>query len=124
MTNFFAVVAIVIACLGLFCLSYYAVQQRIREVAVRRIFGAGLIDVLMLLSGRYIVIVLASCLVGSAVTFYIMRDWLQNFAFAIHLTPLDFLIPLVTISMLVIATVFYNCLKTAIVNPAHSLKEN
>jgi putative ABC transport system permease protein len=124
MAAFFAILAIIIACLGLFCLSYYTVQRRVREVAVRKIFGAGLADVLLLLSKKYVVIVLVSCLIGSTATFYIMRDWLQNFAFAIRLSPMDFLIPLIAILLLVTATILYNCLKTAIVNPSHSLKQN
>jgi putative ABC transport system permease protein len=122
--TFFAVLAIVIACLGLFCLSYYAVQRRIREVAVRRIFGAGVLDVLLLLAKRYVMITFLSCLIGAAVTFYIMQDWLQNFAFAIRLSPIDFLIPLVMIYILVIVTVFFNSVKTAVANPTHSLKQN
>ena len=123
MAAFFAVLAIIIACLGLFCLSYYNVQRRIREVAVHKIFGAKLIDVLLLLSKKYVMIALVSCLIGSSVTFYIMNAWLQNFAFAIRLTLLDFLIPMVAILLLVAAMIFYNCLKTAATNPSHALKQ-
>lgn len=122
LAKYFALLAIVIACLGLFALSYYTVQNRIKEVAVRKVFGAGIFDVMLLLSQKYVGIAVISCVVGSIVTFYIMGEWLQNFAFAIRLRPLDFLVPLAAITVLVIGTVSYNCLRTSILNPSHSLK--
>jgi putative ABC transport system permease protein len=122
-TNYFAVLAVVIASMGLLALSYYHAQARSREVAIRKVFGAGVIDVLALLSGKYIRIVILSCLVGSAITFFIMRDWLQNFAFSIHLNAMDFVLPLVAIFGVVIATISYNCLKSSIINPSRSLQQ-
>lgn len=124
LAKYFALLAIMIACLGLFALSYYTVQNRIKEVAVRKVFGAGIVDVMLLLSRQYVSIAIISCLLGSIITFYVMKEWLQNFAFAIHLGPFDFLVPLVAITVLVIGTVSYNCLRTSILNPSHSLKHN
>ena len=113
-----------IACLGLFALSYFSVQKRIREVAVRKVFGAGIFDVLLLLSKNYLKISVISCLLGSLLAFYLMTEWLQNFAFAIHLGLADFLIPLIAITAVVTLTVSYNCCRTSLINPSHSLKHN
>jgi putative ABC transport system permease protein len=124
LAGYFALVAIVIASLGLFSLSYYTVHRRIREVAVRKVFGARVFDVLVLLSRQYIVIAVISSLLGTVISFYVMNVWLQNFAFAITLSAFDFFIPAVGITTLVLFTVIYNCLRTALANPSYSLKQN
>jgi putative ABC transport system permease protein len=124
LANYFSLLAIVIACLGLFALSYYSVQRKINEIAVRKVFGAGMLDVLLLLSKKYFGIAILSCLVGSLITFYVMDEWLQNFAFAIRLGIPDFLIPLSAITIIVVLTVSYNCLKTSLINPSQSLKHH
>ena len=124
LATYFSFLAIVIACLGLFALSYFSAQKRVREMAVRKVFGAGVLDVLLLLSGTYLKISLVSSLFGSLLAFYVMRDWLQNFAFAVHLGLSDFFIPFIVITAIVALTVGYNCCKTTFVNPSHSLKNN
>jgi len=124
LAKYFSFLAIVIACLGLFALSYFSAQKRVREMAVRKVFGAGVLDVLLLLSGTYLKISLVSSLFGSLLAFYVMRDWLQNFAFAVHLGLSDFFIPFIVITAIVALTVGYNCCKTTFVNPSHSLKNN
>ncbi len=124
LAKYFAFLAIAIACLGLFALSYYSVQRRMMEIAVRKVFGAGSFDILFLLSKSYVKITVISCLVGSLLTFYLMKEWLQNFAFATTLNGFDFLIPLIFITFIVLTTVSYNCVRTSFVNPSHSLKHN
>ena len=124
LAKYFAFLAIVIACLGLFALSYFSAQKRIREMAVRKVFGASIFDVLLLLSGNYLKISVVSCLLGSLLAFYLMSDWLQNFAFAVRLGLSDFFIPWIAITCIVALTVSYNCFKTSFVNPSHSLKNN
>ena len=124
LAKYFAMLAIGIACLGLFALSYFSVQKRIREVAVRKVFGADIFDVLILLSKNYLKISVISCFLGSLLAFYLMTEWLQNFAFAIHLGFTDFLIPLIAITAVVTLTVSYNCCRTSLINPSHSLKHN
>lgn len=124
LTKYFAVLAIVIACTGLFALSYYSAQRRIKEVAVRKIFGARVYDVLLLLSTNYLKVTILSGLIGSALTFYLMQAWLQNFAFAVHIDFRDFLVPLATIIIISLLTISYNCLKVSLANPSQSLKHD
>jgi putative ABC transport system permease protein len=121
---YFALVAIIIAGLGLFSLSYYTVHRRIKEVAVRKVFGARVFDVLVLLSRQYFVIAIVSSLVGTVISFYVMNGWLQNFAFAITLNAFDFVVPSIGITTFVLVAVTYNCLKTALASPSHSIKQN
>jgi putative ABC transport system permease protein len=123
LTKYFAFLAITVACLGLFALSYYVAQARVKEIAVRKVFGAHLYDVLILLSKNYIVISLFSSIIGSCIAFVIMDEWLQNFAFAIELGIWDFLLPMMIITFVVFVTVCYNCFRASSINPSHSLKQ-
>jgi putative ABC transport system permease protein len=124
LAKYFSLLAITISCLGLFALSYYAVQKRTMEIAVRKVFGARSFDILLLLSKSYVRITLISGLMGSAFTFYLMNEWLQNFAFATTLDFFDFVIPFIFITSIVLTTVSYNCLRTFFINPSNSLKHN
>ena len=124
LTQYFAVLAIAIACFGLFSLSYYSVQRRIREMAVRKILGASVIDVTVLLARGYLTIACVSCLLGSLVTWYAMHEWLQNFAFTIQLSATDFLVPMGAVTFVVIATFSYSCVKTSLINPSTTLKQS
>jgi putative ABC transport system permease protein len=124
LSKYFASLAIIIACLGLFALSYYSTQRRTKEVAVRKIFGARIFNLLFFLSKSYLKITVVSGLLGSFLTFYLMNAWLQNFAFAIDLDVTDFLIPLTAVTIIAAVTVSYNCLKISLTNPSHSLRDN
>ena len=122
LTKYFAMLAITIACLGLFALSFYGAQRRIKEIAVRKIFGAQFFDVVWLLTVNYIKVGFISCVVGSCVTLFIMNEWLENFAFSISLGSRDFLAPLAIITLIILGTVSYNCIRASSLNPSHALK--
>jgi putative ABC transport system permease protein len=124
LTQYFALLAILISCFGLFSLSYYSVQRRIREMAVRKILGASIMDIVLLLARGYISIAFASCMLGSLFTWYAMHKWLQHFAFTIHLDARDFLAPMIAITFVVMATISYSCLKTSFINPSATLKQS
>ncbi|HKZ37637.1 MAG TPA: FtsX-like permease family protein, partial [Chryseolinea sp.] len=124
LAKYFSFLAILIACFGLFSLSFYTVQRRIKEIAVRKVFGATVRDVLLLLSKNYFKIALISCSAGSSLTFYVMNEWLANFAFAIRLGALDFLIPLLAITLIILCTISYNCIRTSFATSSKSLKHD
>lgn len=124
LAKYFALLAILIACFGLFSLSYYNVKRRTREMAVRKVLGASVINVTMLLARGYLVIACVSCLLGSLITWYAMNEWLQNFAFAIHLNKADFLIPMAAITSFVMVTISYSCIRTSLINPSTTLKQS
>jgi len=122
LTKYFALTSIVISGLGLFALSAYSMQNKTKEVAVRKVYGAEFRDVVVLLSRPYIIMTLLSSGIGSALSIYIMQRWLSNFAFSVELQVLDFVMPLMFILVIVLATLSYNCVKIAITNPSKSLK--
>jgi putative ABC transport system permease protein len=93
-------------------------------MAVRKILGASIMDVVFLLARGYFSIAFVSCMLGSLFTWYAMHKWLQNFAFTIHLDARDFLAPMVAITFVVMATISYACLKTSLINPSKTLKQS
>jgi len=122
LTKYFALTSLVIAALGQFALSAYSMQNRLKEIAIRKVYGADLKDILVLLLRPYILMTLGSSIIGTCISFYIMDKWLQNFAFSIDLRLLDFIIPLLFILIIVLLTLGYNCVRTAITNPSRNLK--
>jgi putative ABC transport system permease protein len=119
--QFFAAIAIVIACAGLFALAAHHVQYRTREIAVRKVFGARTAQVITWLTAQYVRIVLISAVLGSVITFYAMQQWLQNFAFAVTPVAGDFVGPLLALLSITLMAVAYPCVKASWKNPARTL---
>jgi putative ABC transport system permease protein len=117
----FAAIAVIIACAGLFALAAHHVQYRVREIAVRKVFGARTTQVITWLTARYIRIVLISAALGSVITFYTMRAWLENFAFAITPGVADFAGSLLALLGITLVAVAYPCVRASWKNPARTL---
>ncbi|TSJ43036.1 FtsX-like permease family protein [Mucilaginibacter corticis] len=118
----FTVLAIVIACLGLFGLSAYAAEQRIKEIGIRKVLGASVYNIAQMLSLNFIKLVCIAVLISSPVTYYIMQKWLQDFAYRI--TIQWWLLAISGLSALLIAliTVSLQTIKAAVANPIKSLR--
>jgi len=123
LTKYFAVISILISCLGLFALSTYAIQNKLKEIAVRKVYGASVRDIVVDLTKPYLILIIFSTIIGSVITFFLMQNWLNNFAFRISLSPVDFCIPTLFLFFMVLTTLAYNCIKSALQNPIISLKE-
>ncbi len=120
--RFFSVLAIFISCLGLFGLSSFTAQQRTREMSIRKILGATLLDRLLLLTREFfLLIVTASCL-ALPLSWLGMKRWLENFAYPIKLSGQLFILPVVFIILVTLVTVSTQVLKTVFINPVDSLK--
>ncbi len=118
----FAFLAIFIACLGLFGLSSYTTTQRTREIGIRKVAGSSSGNAILLLLRYFIIQVLIAVPVGLGIGFYIMSNWLQNFAYKIGIGWWFFLAPLSLVLVITIITVSSQVIKTANVNPAESLR--
>jgi putative ABC transport system permease protein len=119
---FFAAFAIFIACLGLFGLVAYATLQRTKEIGIRKVLGASVKNILILLSRDFIrQIVIAIC-VALPLLIWGLRHWLEQYAFHIALSGLLFIVPLVSIIVIALLIVMLKSLKVAIANPVDSLK--
>ena len=117
-----AVVAIVLACLGLAGLAAFAAEQRTREIGIRKVLGASASHLVVLISQDFARLAVFASLIACPVGYFLMRDWLQNFAYQIDLAVWPFLLSIVI--LLVIAVLTAGCLvwKTARANPVDILR--
>jgi len=118
----FTVLAILIACLGLFGLASYTVEQRTKEIGIRKVVGATEGTVVKLISREFVILVSIAILIAFPLSYYFMRDWLQQFIYRTNLGLFVFLIAgLLTITITFI-TISYQAWRAANANPAKSLR--
>jgi len=118
----FTVLAILIACLGLFGLASYTVEQRTKEIGIRKVVGASEGSVVKLISREFLILVSISIVIAFPLSYYFMRDWLQNFVYRTNLGLFIFILAgLITVAITFI-TISFQAWKAANANPAESLR--
>jgi putative ABC transport system permease protein len=122
MTVIFAILAIFIASLGLFGLTSFTVQQRTKEIGVRKAMGSSIIGIYLQISKEIIILVSVSAIIAWPVIFYYAGKWLENFYYKIDLGIVSFVAGLLIAMGIAILTISYRVLKAANVNPARSLR--
>jgi len=120
--SYFSFLAIVIACLGVLGLSLYSIQQRIREIGIRKVIGASVSSITGLLLKEFIKPVLMASVIAVPVVWYGMHSWLQEFAYRINIGWEVFLVAAVVAVMIALITVSFQAIKAAIANPVKSLR--
>ncbi|NML19554.1 FtsX-like permease family protein [Pseudoflavitalea sp. G-6-1-2] len=120
--NVFAAIAISLACLGLFGLSSYTTQQRIKEIGVRRIVGASVVNIVMLLSKDFMKFVLVSFAVAAPLAWWAMHHWLQDYAYAIKMPLWIFGIAALIVMLITLLTISIQSVRAALANPVKSLR--
>jgi len=118
----FSILAIIVACLGLFGLAAFMAEQRHKEIGVRKVFGASVSNIVGLLSIDFMKLVLISLVISFPLALYLMNNWLQDFAYRIDISWTVFLIAGVLAFVITFLTVGYQAIKAAIANPIKSLK--
>jgi predicted permease len=118
----FAGLAIFISCLGLFGLAAYVAEQRTKEIGVRKVLGASIAQVWLLLSRDFIVLVMISCLIASPVALYFLHDWLLKYDYRITIGPGVFVLSAVAALIITIITISFQAIKAALTNPVKSLR--
>lgn len=118
----FTILAILIACLGLFGLASYMVEQRTKEIGIRKVFGANEGTILKLISKDFLILVTIGIIIAVPVAYYFMNQWLQNYVYRTNIgIPLLLLSACLTI-LITFITISYKAYKAAVMNPANSLK--
>jgi len=120
--SLFSLLAIIIACLGLYGLSSYTTLQRTREIGIRKVMGSSSGNAVMLLIRYFLIQVLIAVPIGLGAGYYIMSSWILNFAYRINIGWWFFVAPVLLVVLVAILTVSSQVIKAANVNPAESLR--
>ncbi|GAB2790230.1 ABC transporter permease [Rhabdobacter roseus] len=118
----FAILAIFISCLGLLGLASYSTLQRTKEIGVRKVLGADVTSIVTLLSKDFLKLVLVAFLVASPIAYYFMYQWLQNFAYRTDIHWWVFVVAAVVAVTIAFATVSFQSIRAALMNPVKSLR--
>ena len=114
--------AILLACLGLFGLAAFTTMQRIKEIGIRRVLGAGVSNITLLISKNFLVLVAISILIAAPLAWYAGNLWLQNFAFRIRINGWLFFAAAMSVFLIAFLTVGFQAIKAAVANPVKSLR--
>lgn len=118
----FTILAILIACLGLFGLASYMVEQRTKEIGIRKVFGANEGVILRLIAKDFLLLVSIGIVIAVPVSYYFMSKWLENYVYRTNISvPLLIIAALLTI-LITFATISYKAYQASVMNPANSLK--
>ena len=118
----FACIAIFIACLGLFGLSAFAISQRVKEIGIRKILGANTGSIVGLLSKDFLQLVLLSAVIAFPIAWYVMHQWLQDFAYRIVIPWWVFLLAGTAAAVIAFVTISLQALKAAAASPVKNLR--
>jgi putative ABC transport system permease protein len=118
----FALLAMVIACLGLFGLAAFTAERRTKEIGIRKVFGARVRDIVRLLAWQFSKPVIVANLIAWPVAWWLMRDWLNGFDARIALTPGPFLLAGFLALAIALGTVSGHAVRVARLNPIHALR--
>ena len=118
----FTILAILIACLGLFGLASYMVEQRTKEIGIRKVFGADESIILRLISKDFLILVTIGIIIAVPIAYYFMNHWLQNYVYRMKIGLPVFLIAALLTIVITFITIGYKAYQASLMNPAKSLK--
>ncbi len=118
----FSLLAILIACMGLYGLAAFTAQQKTREIGIRKVLGASLKGLIMLLMHQFVRWVLLANIIAWPIAWYVMQKWLQNYAYSIKLNPAFFIFTGIITLLIAALTVLFQSIKAATSNPVEALK--
>lgn len=118
----FSVLTILITCLGLLGLIAFTTEQRQKEISIRKIMGAGVRQIVPLLTRNFVWLVLISCVIAFPVAGLFMHSWLNIFTYRTGLQPMPFVLSALTVLLITLATVIFHTIRAAVANPSKSLR--
>ena len=120
--SIFAAIAILLSCLGMFGLSAYAAQQRLKEIGVRKVLGASSVAIVALLSKDFLKLVMVAVLLAAPIAWYFMNKWLQVFAYRVPIGWWIFIVAATITLFISLCTLIFQAVKAAVANPVKSLR--
>jgi putative ABC transport system permease protein len=119
----FTALALFIACLGLLGLAAYMADQRRKEISVRKVLGATLTEVFVLMSKDFLKIIAVAYIISLPIAYFAMREWLSDFAYRVNVSPLWLVAGGMLVIIVALATVSYQAIRSGLLNPVDALKE-
>jgi putative ABC transport system permease protein len=120
--NIFAAIAIFVACLGLVGLSSFAAEQKSKEISIRKVLGATVLDIVKMLTSEFVILVVIANLIAWPIAWYIMRRWLENFVYRIDIGISSFMLAGLAAVLIALITVSYHALRAALTNPVKGIR--
>jgi putative ABC transport system permease protein len=117
-----AFLAIFIAVLGLLGLTIYAAQQRVKEIGIRKVLGANVPSIVLMLSKDFLKLVLISAVIAIPIAWFFMQKWLEDFAYRISISWWVFVLSALVATVIAMATISLQVVRAAVVNPVKSLR--
>ncbi|WP_420317878.1 ABC transporter permease [Ekhidna sp.] len=121
-TLIFSILAITVACLGLFGLATFSVEQRTKEIGVRKVLGINTSQILMLLSKEFMLLIIVAFVIAIPISYYSLTEWLNSFAFRTEIRVWPFILAGALTFIISIITIAYHALKASLINPVETLK--
>lgn len=122
LVGIFSILAVIISCLGLFGLASFVAEQRTKEIGIRKVLGASIVQLWKMLSIEFIILVIISCVIAIPLSFYIMNNWLVDYEYRTTITWEVFVMAVIGAMLLTMFTVSYQAIRAARANPVTSLK--
>jgi ABC-type antimicrobial peptide transport system permease subunit len=122
LSGFFAILALFISCLGIFGLAAFMAEQRTKEIGIRKVLGASIPMLWKSLSKDFVVLVIISCFLSVPIGYYLMNNWLQNYEYRTEISGWIFLLTCIGALGITLATVSYQAIRAAMMNPVNSLR--
>jgi ABC-type antimicrobial peptide transport system permease subunit len=117
-----AFLAIFISCLGLFGLASFMAEQRTKEIGVRKVLGATVLNITTLLSKDFLKLVIISIIIASPIAYFAMKNWLQDYEYRIEIGAGVFILVMVLAVVIALSTVSYQAIRAGLANPVKSLR--
>lgn len=118
----FTIIAVFIACLGLLGMVLFSVQRRIKEIGIRKVLGGSVSGIVALVGREFIKWILLANAIAWPVGYWVMRRWLQNFAYRVQLSPAIFILSAMLTLIIAAGTILIMTIKTARANPVDTLR--
>jgi ABC-type antimicrobial peptide transport system permease subunit len=115
-------VAILLSCIGLFAIALLMIEQRTKEIGVRKVLGASIPGIVLLLSRDFVKLVLIALCIAVPLAWFGMKAWLNNYTYRIDISPWVFVIVSLSAILIALLTVSFQSVKAALMNPVKSLR--
>lgn len=118
----FAILAIIVACLGLFALSAFMAEQRSKEIGIRKVLGASVNSLIQLLTSHFLLLVFASFVLAVPIAWYMMQKWLEDYAYPTPISWVDFLLSGLLAILIAVVTISFQAIRAARGNPIEAIR--